>query len=243
MIELLWLFFLAIPIGAWAVFLGASMFLSLPLFQVLFPQMSLAFWIANIKVGSLFRNGVAVFAAREKLDVKKAMIVTVPVVIGSIVGAQFAVSFPQIFVIPIIVVAILLTEFSATFQRFMTGRVFLIAAFLVGVYGGIFGAGVSLFIWALLKSKTVKDFDLANVRTDGLFIEGLLTLSAVLVFFFNGQINWPVALVWSAGSMIGGFFGGKIIKVSGKWESSTQVWLLRLSFVVALGVSVVKVLS
>lgn len=240
-VELLWLFFLAIPVGMWAVVLGASMFLSLPVFQVLFPQMSLAFWIANIKVGSLFRNAVAVFAAREKLDFKKAVLVGIPVVIGSMVGAQFAVSFPQEFVIPIIVIAILMTEFSELFQRYVQNKVFLAVAFLVGFYGGVFGAGVSLFIWALLKSKTVRDLDLANVRTDGLFIEGFLTLSAVVVFFFNGQINWVVALVWMAGSMIGGFLGGKFIKISGKWKDSTQRWLLRLSFAVALGVAVAKV--
>jgi hypothetical protein len=79
---------------------------------------------------------------------------------------------------------------------------------LAAVYGGYFGAGLSVIILAVL----------------GLFLEGALTelnalkqavafavnVAAAIFFLFSGQVVWAAALVMAGGALAGGALGGKL---------------------------------
>ena len=67
-ISNLYLFLSAVPIGVFAVVLGGSMFLSIPVFQIFFPEMSMSAVIGNIKVGSVIRNMGAVVVLKKHIN-------------------------------------------------------------------------------------------------------------------------------------------------------------------------------
>jgi uncharacterized protein len=99
---------------------------------------------------------------------------------------------------------------------------------LAAVYGGYFGAGVSVIFLAVLALV----FDDTLTRINGLK-QGLsfsANIAAASLFLFSEHINWPVALVMAVGAVLGGTLGGKL---AGRIKPAT----LRM-VVVGIGVTV-----
>jgi uncharacterized membrane protein YfcA len=85
------------------------------------------------------------------------------------------------------------------------------AALLVGlaaIYGGFFGAGVSVVLLAVL-ALTLDD---SLVRLNGLKQAIALGINgaASVLFLFSGRIVWPAAVVMAASSVLGGALGGRL---------------------------------
>jgi uncharacterized membrane protein YfcA len=79
--------------------------------------------------------------------------------------------------------------------------------FLVGIYGGYFGAGAGILMLAALGLM-----GLTNIhRMNGLKNWGGLCFNAVaaITFAFSGLVNWPVALSMAVGAIGGGYLGSK----------------------------------
>jgi uncharacterized membrane protein YfcA len=79
--------------------------------------------------------------------------------------------------------------------------------FLVGIYGGYFGAGAGILMLAALGLM-----GLTNIhRMNGLKNWGGLCFNAVaaITFAFSGLVNWPVALSMAVGAISGGYLGSK----------------------------------
>ena len=90
----------------------------------------------------------------------------------------------------------------------MTDTWIILPVGLASIYAGYFGAGASVIMLAV--TGLVIDETLTRLNAIKQVI-GLVSGTAAAVFFvFSGQINWPVALVMMAGSLIGGVFGGKL---------------------------------
>jgi uncharacterized membrane protein YfcA len=81
----------------------------------------------------------------------------------------------------------------------------------VAVYGGYFGAGMSVMILAILSVSRAEEFRTANVIKN--LLSALTSFVAVLVFVFQGVVAWPPALLVMAGAVIGGFLGGRLARV------------------------------
>jgi uncharacterized membrane protein YfcA len=79
---------------------------------------------------------------------------------------------------------------------------------LASIYAGYFGAGASVIILAV--TGLVIDDSLTRLNAIKQLIGLVSGTTASVFFFFSGQINWPVALVMMAGSLIGGVFGGRL---------------------------------
>lgn len=99
---------------------------------------------------------------------------------------------------------------------------------LAAVYGGYFGAGLSVIILAVL-AVVLED---SLTRLNGLkqFIAFATNSAAAVFFVFSGQVVWPAAAVMAAGSLIGGVLGGRL---AGRIRPSTLRYV-----VVAIGVIV-----
>jgi uncharacterized membrane protein YfcA len=79
--------------------------------------------------------------------------------------------------------------------------------FLIGIYGGYFGAGAGILMLAALGLM-----GLTNIhRMNGLKNWGGLCMNAVAAatFAFSGLVNWKVALTMAVGAIAGGYFGSK----------------------------------
>jgi len=99
---------------------------------------------------------------------------------------------------------------------------------LAAVYGGYFGAGLSVIILAVL-GLVVED-TLTRLNAIKQAISFSANCAAAVFFAFSGLVNWPVALVMAVGALGGGMLGGKL---AGRIKPATLRWL-----VVSIGVVV-----
>jgi len=99
---------------------------------------------------------------------------------------------------------------------------------LAAVYGGYFGAGLSVIVLAVL-GLTLED---TLTRLNGLkqAIAFSTNIAAAIFFVFSGRVVWPAALVMAVGALIGGALGGRL---AGRIKPSTLRWI-----VVVIGVVV-----
>jgi uncharacterized protein len=81
----------------------------------------------------------------------------------------------------------------------------------VAVYGGYFGAGMSVMLLALLSVSRTDEFRAINVLKN--LLSGLTSVIAVGVFVFHGVVAWPPTVVVMSGAAIGGFLGGRLVRV------------------------------
>lgn len=81
----------------------------------------------------------------------------------------------------------------------------------VAVYGGYFGAGMSVMLLALLSVSRTDDFRTTNVLKN--LLAGLTSSVAVIIFVFQGIVAWVPTLTMMAGALIGGFVGGRLVRV------------------------------
>ena len=89
------------------------------------------------------------------------------------------------------------------------------------VYGGYFGAGLSVIILAVLG--LVVDDNLTRLNAIKQAISFSANFAAAVFFAFSGLVDWPVALVMAAGALIGGGLGGKL---ASHIKPSTLRWIV-----------------
>jgi len=99
---------------------------------------------------------------------------------------------------------------------------------LAAIYGGYFGAGVSVIVLAML-GLTLED-SLTRLNALKQAVAFSCNIAAAIFFVFSGRVVWPVALVMAVGALIGGALGGRL---AGRIKPSTLRWI-----VVVIGVVV-----
>lgn len=77
---------------------------------------------------------------------------------------------------------------------------------LAAIYGGYFGAGVSVIVIAILG--LIFDDPLTSLNVLKQAISFSINISATLYFIFSGKVEWTFALVMIPGSIAGGLLGG-----------------------------------
>lgn len=99
---------------------------------------------------------------------------------------------------------------------------------LASVYGGYFGAGLSVIVLSAL-GLTMED-SLTRLNAIKQAVGFAVNVAAAIFFLFSGQVLWPVALVMAVGALLGGTLGGKL---AGRIKPATLRWT-----VVTIGVIV-----
>jgi len=79
--------------------------------------------------------------------------------------------------------------------------------FAAAIYGGYFGAGLSVMVLAVLG--LVLDDSLTRLNALKQAIAFSVNVVAALFFLFSGLVVWPAAIVMAVGSVIGGVIGGR----------------------------------
>jgi uncharacterized membrane protein YfcA len=79
--------------------------------------------------------------------------------------------------------------------------------FLVGLYGGYFGAGIGILMLAALAMIGLADIHRMNAVKSllGLVING----TSVVVFVASSNVHWPYALAMAAASSVGGYVAAR----------------------------------
>jgi hypothetical protein len=84
----------------------------------------------------------------------------------------------------------------------------IIPIFLAAIYGGYFGAGLSVIILAVLG--LVLDDSLTRLNGLKQAVAFATNIAAALLFVFSGQVVWLVAAVMAVGALVGGALGGRL---------------------------------
>jgi len=85
-----------------------------------------------------------------------------------------------------------------------------VVAFLIGIYGGYFGAAAGVLMLALLV--TVWSQPLARTNAAKNLVTGSANLLAAIVFAVTGKVVWPAALAVCLGSLGGSWLGSALVR-------------------------------
>ena len=79
---------------------------------------------------------------------------------------------------------------------------------LAAIYGGYFGAGLSVIVLAALA--LILDDTLTRLNALKQSVAFSVNIAAAVFFLFSGQVHWPAALVMAGGALVGGSLGGRL---------------------------------
>ena len=103
------------------------------------------------------------------------------------------------------------------------------AVFLpIGVWAGFIVLDSATYM--LLGLVVVVGYDLIRANAIKNLLWVWISLSSLLVFYVEGEVDWRLGLLLSAGSVVGSWVGGLL--ATKEW---TKVWVFRLLVVVILG--------
>lgn len=82
----------------------------------------------------------------------------------------------------------------------------------VAIYGGYFGAGMSVMLLAILSVSLTGEFRAINVVKN--LLAALTGVVPAIVFIVQGEIvAWWPTLIMMVGTVLGGFLGGRLVRV------------------------------
>ncbi len=221
---------------------GSGTIISYSLFMALGLPVSMS--NGTIRLGVIMQTLIASFVFKKNaiLDIKKGLILGIPIVIGSILGANIAVRIQNdVFEWIVSGVMVLMLFFLFTKpKRWIEGRshkakvlpIYLqIPIFLlIGVYGGFIHIGVGIFL--LAGFVLFSGYDLLRANALKIFVVFLYSPFALAVYIYNDQVHYPIALISSIGNVIGGLLASKMAVKKG---SKFIHWFLTLIVILFLG--------
>jgi hypothetical protein len=92
---------------------------------------------------------------------------------------------------------------------------------LAAVYGGYFGAGLSVIVLAVLG--LVLEDNLTRLNALKQSVSFSVNIAAAIFFLFSGQVVWSAALVMAGGALLGGVLGGRL---AGRIKPSSLRWIV-----------------
>jgi uncharacterized membrane protein YfcA len=105
-----------------------------------------------------------------------------------------------------------------------------LAIFLASIYGGYFGAGLSVIVLAVL-ALTIHD-NLTRLNALKQAIGFAVNICTALFFVFSGKVVWLAVLIMASGAIAGGWAGGKL---AGKIKPATLRYIVVfVGFVVSI---------
>lgn len=207
---------------------GGGSLLTLP--ALIFVGLPSAVANGTNRVAVLMNNAAAVAGFRQHglADFKFSLGLSVPAVVGAIVGAKLAVDISDalfqkvLAAVMLLVMGLILWNPTRRWQGDQAvlspkrRLLAMVAFFFVGVYGGFIQAGVGFIVIAALVLIT--GLDLVQTNSHKVVVIGVYTLAALATFALSGKVNWGIGLVLAIGNGIGGWIGSQWAVVGGeKW--------------------------
>lgn len=152
------------------------------------------------------------------VDTQEILRFGIPTLLGSLLGAQIAVTLNEEILRQTIGYLMVFMFFiiASRPRRWLTGEkqklkknsLFkTVIFFIVGIYGGFIQAGVGIFILTGLVLGVGYDLVRGNAIKVG--IVSLQALAALIMFIMNGQVLWAPGLVLAIGTTLGAWLGAK----------------------------------
>ncbi|HOK87512.1 MAG TPA: sulfite exporter TauE/SafE family protein [Fervidobacterium sp.] len=221
---------------------GGGSFLTLPLLSIFGLSPSIANGTNRIAILMQNISATVSFSRKKVLDIRKALYLAVPTVIGSIIGAHIAVEIPDTVLERGLGIIFIIMAFFNLFSKDEENRLSSSPAnkileffvfFLIGIYGGFIQAGVGFFLIAALRKLEGEGIRSANVLK--IFLTLMFTIFSILVFSINSKIQLIPGLVLGAGSFFGGIVGAHLnLRLEKKFLKYTLFAMMILSAILYL---------
>jgi len=226
---------------------GGGSLVSLP--ALIFLGLPSAVANGTNRIALMVQSLVAIGYFRQKgfFYPKLSAMLAAPAILGSIVGAKFAIAltdetFNKILAVVMLVVLVLIIWrpekkfISAEQENYSPSRLAVAALvfFGVGFYGGFIQAGVGFIIIAALALIT--GMTLVKINSLKVLITAIYMLSSLLVFVLSGKVEWLPGVVLAGGNALGAYLGSVFTVHKGdKW--------IRVFLVVTVVVMAIKLLN
>jgi len=234
------LFAVGLVSGVLNVVAGGGSFLTLP--ALIFFGLPAAEANGTNRVGVFAQNltGVWGFHRSRAMSWRWGLAVSVPALVGSALGAWWALQMSDLGFRRLLSVAMLgmtlwtlrrapaPADEAAVRSAWHPGTV--VAFFLIGVYGGLIQAGVG---FAVLAATTAAGMNLVQGNAVKLLTVLLLTALSLAIFASGGVVQWAFGLALGAGNVVGALIGVRLAVTQG------HQWIQR---VVTVSVVVLAVL-
>ncbi len=106
---------------------------------------------------------------------------------------------------------------------------------LAAIYGGYFGAGLSVIVLAVLGLFLNDSLTRINALKQAVAFS--VNIAAAIFFVFSGEVVWPVALLMAVCALIGGTLGGRL---AGRIKPSTLRWTVVVIGVIVAAIYLVR---
>jgi hypothetical protein len=219
---------------------GGGTIISLSLFMFMGLPADVANGTNRIAVVLQNITSVATFRQKKLLDTRKAIWLSVPTVIGSIIGAQLSIEIDEATFRKAIGVVMLLMIFFIISKpdKWLKGQLKLqekkvsplqyIIFFGIGIYGGFVQVGVGYFLLAAIVLGA--GYDLVKANAIKVFVVLAYTLFAMVVFIIHDKINWQFGLIHAIGNMIGAYLASRYAV---EWGANFIRWFIIVIILIA----------
>lgn len=203
----------------------------------LFMMLGLPVNLANgtIRLGVIMQTLTSTlnFKKHNALDWKKGFKLALPVVIGSVVGAQIAVEINEAVFEKILAGILLIMLFFIFYrpERWLKDQMHKIQSkptivqlslfLLIGIYGGFIHIGVGIFMLSVLVLNA--GYDLVKANAIKVMTVFLYSPFALVVFMMNDQVHYGMGLIAAIGNVFGGYVGSRMAI---SWGSNFVRWVL-----------------
>lgn len=227
---------------------GGGSLISMPV--LIFMGLPSAVANGTNRIALMVQSLVAIGYFRQKgfFYPKLSFILGIPAVLGSIVGAKFAISLTdEMFnnILAVVMITVIVLIIWRPEKKFMQGEenenyspmrlaVASLIFFGVGFYGGFIQAGVGFIIIAALALIT--GMSLVKINSLKVFVTAIYMLSSLLVFVFSGKVEWGLGFTLAAGNALGAYLGSAFVVAKGdRW--------IRIFLVVSVSILAAKLLG
>jgi uncharacterized membrane protein YfcA len=183
-------------------------------------------------------TALASFRRDRVLDTRGALWLTLPAMLGSVIGAHISLRLDELLMRRVVgaVMLVMLVLILLRPERWLQGRLremngrpalkHLLLFFAIGMYGGFIQVGVGVFLLVALVLGLGYDL----VRANAVKVAVILGLTAVAlgVFVANARVAWREGLVLAIGSTAGAWVGARFAVERG------VVWVRRLLIAIIL---------
>lgn len=196
---------------------GGGTIISLSLLMFLGLPVDVANGTNRVAVTLQTLTSVAGYRQKHVLDWRKGLLLGIPVIAGSILGAIFAIEVDKVFIEKAfgVVLIIMLVMVILNPSNWLNGQQSLtnkpvrwsqyLIFFLIGIYGGFIHVGVGYFLLASIVLSA--GYDLVHANAIKVLIVLMYIPFTLLVFVWSDKVNWEYGLIHSIGNIAGAWLG------------------------------------
>lgn len=195
----------------------------------------------TVRPGILFQTAASSikYYRSNKLALKKGLLLGIPMIIGSVFGAEIAISIDgNVFekIVAIFLLLLLLPMFynpkrwlegQSVERQSKTGVWQLVIFLFIGFYGGFLHIGVGIILLVALVLNA--GYDLVQANALKVFLVLMYAPVVLIIFLINGQVDLFVALFVTIGNIIGGIVGANVVIKKG--SNFVRIFLVVIVFV------------